>query len=999
MIISKISVSCNNPYQIQFYMKKPVILLLSAVLLTSIASYVIFRYEKPGTVINKENDKEEKSEEEKELQSGAARQLNGWFQAKGYPNPENISAKYQKAWKEYEEIKKKSQTHFATRLTSASNWTSLGYCSNGGTRIGGRVVCMAIDPNNTNNLWVGSASGGIWRSTNAGTTWTAVPTNLPVLGVSAIIVDPSNSNIIYAGTGEVYHTEVPVMGFNVWKTRGTYGIGVIKSTNGGTTWSQVMTKVPSDLFSIQSMAFQPGNSTTIYACATDGVYRSTNSGGAWSQIYSGINVRDIAINPSNTDQIVISVGNMTNATKGIFRTTNGNSATPTWTQITSGLPASFQGYIKMDNVGSGELIASIGISSSTANSNREIYRSTDFGSTWAVVGGTTSGSTTNHCSYQFWFAHTVAINPFDTDSLMFGGVNLYRYRRSTTVRVAESGPHADQHDIKFDPVRRGTVYVCNDGGVYKSTDGGNNFTAINDGLNATQFYASLGVSKTNANRMVGGLQDNGQVVYNGTNWVAPTGAGGDGTACAVHPTNDNIMLACRDARAIKRSTNGGSSFGELANSSWAFDGDSRTAFVAPIAFAPSNGNIVYQISDNIHRSTDAGASFSNNTLGATPPYPAATPNAYVEQQHKTGIALAVSHTNENKIYVSTSPFAQADNDVNTIFINGNPNVFKTTTPTTTPYTSIKGSLPDRFVMDFAISTNNDDSVYVVLGGFGTSHVYLTPDGGATWISRGAGLPDVPFNAIVIDPINEGYIYAGCDFGVYVSPDRGATWYDYNTGFYDATLIMDLQIDANNKLIAATHGKGVFRSDLYQHTVLPATLTDFNGTGHTDYNQLKWTVSQEQNLSRYELERSIDGSSFARVATVTAQNQSSETTYTHNDITTLFETYYRLKIIDIDGSFTYSSIVFIRKTAAKNEFSVLGNPFGSEIVLQYKLSRDQKISVQLLNAAGSLLRKEEYAATAGTGMYTIGGFQYLTPGMYLLRVESGNDRQTIKLMKK
>src|SRR5690606_35586740 len=148
--------------------------------------------------------------------------------------------------------------------------------------------------------------------------------------------------------------------------------------------------------------------------------------------------------------------------------------------------------------------------------------------------------------------------------------------------------------------------------------------------NATQFYASLGVSKTNANRMLGGLQDNGQVVYNGTNCVAPTGAGGDGTAFAIQPPNDNIMLACTDARAIKRSTNGGSSFSELANSSWAFDGDSRTAFVAPIAFAPSNGNIVYQISDNIHRSTDAGASFSNNTLGATPPYPAATPNAYVE---------------------------------------------------------------------------------------------------------------------------------------------------------------------------------------------------------------------------------------------------------------------------------------------------------------------------------------------------------------------------------
>jgi len=975
-------------------MKKPVFQLLAA---TAIIAIGLTLVQLKWTTAKETHSYQEKEEEEgDELQSGAAMQLRGWFQAKAYPNPENLSAKYQNAWEEYKEIKKKTQNQHATRLTSASNWTQLGYSQDGGTRIGGRIVCMAIDPNNTNNLWVGSASGGIWRSTNAGTSWAPVETGLPVLGVSAILVDPSNSNIIYAGTGEVYHTEVGVMGYNVWKTRGTYGIGVIKSTDGGTTWSQVMTKVSSDLFAIQSMAFQPGTSTTIYACATDGVYRSTNSGSTWSQIYTGINVRDIAINPSNTDQIVISVGNMTNSVKGIFRTTNGNNASPTWTQITTGLPASYQGSIKLDNVGSGELIASIGISSSTASTNREIYRSTNFGSTWTVVGGTAAGSTTNHCSYQFWFAHTVAINPFNTDSLMFGGVGLYRYRISTTVRVAESGPHADQHDIKFDPVRRGTVYVCNDGGVYKSTDGGNNFTAINNGLNATQFYASLGVSKTNANRMVGGLQDNGQVVFNGTNWIAPTGAGGDGTACAVHPSNDNIMIACRDARAIKRSTNGGSSFSELAGSSWAFAGDSRTAFVAPITFAPSDGNIVYQASDNIHRSTDAGATFSNNTLGAGAP--ATTPNAFIEQRHKTAIALAVSPTNSSKLYVSTSPFAQYDNDVNNIYVNGQPNILKTTTPTTTPYASIKGSLPDRFVMDFAISTNNDDSVYVVLGGFGTSHVYLTPDGGTTWLSRGAGLPDVPFNAIVIDPINEGYLYAGCDFGVYVSPDRGATWYDYNTGFYDATLVMDLQIDANNKLIAATHGKGVFRSDLYTHSILPATLTDFTGLGHAGYNQLKWTVTQEQNLSRYELERSTDGSAFVKVATISAQNQTIETNYTHNDNTALFESYYRLKIIDIDGSYTYSSVVFIRKTAGKNEFAVMGNPFTDQIILRYKLIQNQNIAAQLFNAAGALIRKETYNATSGTGVYTIKGFSHLTPGVYLLKIESGTDHQTIKLIK-
>jgi hypothetical protein len=933
-------------------------------------------------------EREEGEEEENEKQSGAARQLNSWFHAKAYPNPENLSEKYQKGWLQHLEIIRRTEAIYS-RTESQSNWAQLGYCTdNGGSRIGGRIVCMAIDPNNTNNLWVGSASGGIWKSTNAGSSWSSVTTNLPVLGVSSILVDPSNSNTIYAGTGEVYHTEVSVMGYNVWKTRGTYGIGIIKSTDGGSNWSQVMTKSSSDLFAIQSMAFLPGNSATIFACATDGLHRSTDNGASWTKIYTGINVRDIAINPSNTDQMVISVGNMTNTTKGIFRTTNGSNASPTWTQITSGLPASYQGHIKLDNSGSGVLAASIGVSSGSSN---EVYRSTDFGANWSVLG------TSNHCSYQFWFAHTVAVNPFATDSLMFGGVNLYRYRVSTAVRVQESGPHSDHHDIKFDPVYRGRVYVCNDGGVYKSTDGGNSFTAVNTGLNATQFYSSLGVSRQSANVMAGGLQDNGQVIFNGTNWVQPSWSGGDGTAAAIHPTNDDIILISRDARAIKRSSNGGTSGGELSSSYWGFVGDSRTAFAAPIVFAPSDGSIAYQASDNIHISTDAGASFSNNVLGGGAP--ASTPNAFIEQQHKTAIALAVSPTNSSKIYVSTSPYAQADNDVNTIYVNGQPNILKTTTPATTPYTSIKGSLPDRFVMDFAISRFNDDSVYVVLGGFGTSHVYLTPDGGTTWNSIGAGLPDVPFNAILIDPVNPRTIYAGSDFGVYVSPDRGATWYAYNTGFYDATMIYDLQVDANNKLIAATHGKGVFRSDLFTTGTLPVTLVSFSGTGHTGYNHLKWIAAQENNFSHYELERSSNGSSFQRITSIPGRNTQTETTYEYDDQTQLFECYYRLKMVDADGSYRYSSVIFIRKSAGVNFFQAIGNPFTDNIVLRYTLSSDKRIHVQLLNSAGALVKKQDYAVTAGQGSYTINHLGHLPAGTYILTIVYDDKKIPIKLLKK
>jgi len=411
--------------------------------------------------------------------------------------------------------------------------------------------------------------------------------------------------------------------------------------------------------------------------------------------------------------------------------------------------------------------------------------------------------------------------------------------------------------------------------------------------------------------------------------------------------------------------------------------------MAPVAISKSDGNYMYVASDNIHRSTNGGAAWTNTGTGST---------NYIEQQRKTAIALAVSPINRDKIYVSTSPIAQnTTNDY--LWVNGQSNVFRTTTPSTTPYPSIKGSLPDRFVMDFAISDNNDDSVYVVLGGFGTSHVYLTPNGGTTWISRGTGLPDVPFNAIVIDPVNEGVIYAACDFGVYVSPDRGLSWQDYNTGFWDATLVMDLQISADNKLVAATHGKGVFKGDLFDASTLPVRLIEFGGANAGPNNELHWTVANEQNLSRYELQRSSDGLNYQAVRTVASRNSQSETTYRYNDPVSSVnaEYYYRLKMIDIDGSYTYSAVVFIRKIL-KNDFSVLGNPFHDVIILKYSIEKAQQMSIGLYSTTGALLKKEHFNATAGTGIFTLYGLANHPAGTYLLKLDSQNEVKTFRVLK-
>ncbi|MGB3008272.1 MAG: hypothetical protein WBC06_17285, partial [Chitinophagaceae bacterium] len=631
-------------------------------------------------LIQADIDKKKISEKKlSKIETGVDKQLNLWFQARAYPDPNFLNEKYQRGWEQFQQFKNNVQNRL--EQTTSANWTSIGPS----TSIGGRILCVAVTPGNSNLLWAGSASGGIWKSVNAGSVWTPVVTNQPLLGVSSIIVHPTNANIIYAGTGEVYRTDTSNIGFSVWKARGTYGIGIIKSTDGGLTWSQVYTKNTPDMFGIQMLEFDPTNSNTVFACATDGLYRSTDSGGTWSKILSKTYVSDVAINPSDNNQIVVGVGNLVNADKGIYRTVNGNNSTPTWTKITSGLPSTFNGFIRLDNVGSTRLVASIG--RSNVSSQQELYLSTNFGSTWIAK------NTSHHTQYQYWFSHDVAINPSNLNQFVMGGVPLYRYTSSSTSNgngtrtLIGTNVHADIHDVEFDPNNNSIIYIASDGGIFKSINSGSSFTNSNNGLAATQFYASFVAHPTDPTKMIGGLQDNGVVRYNGSTWT--TVFSGDGGPCAISP-NGNTILASNDARGVRRSTTGITGTFSSVLSSWAFVADDRTAFMAPVAISASNPNYMYAATDNMHISTNGGSSWTNSSYS--------TATKYFDQYRKTGIALAVSPVNNNKIYVSTSPFAQnTTNDY--IWINGQPNILKSTTPSVVPYTSIKGTLPDRFVMD------------------------------------------------------------------------------------------------------------------------------------------------------------------------------------------------------------------------------------------------------------------------------------------------------------
>lgn len=927
---------------------------------------------------NKEN---EFTNEENERFSNADKQMESWFWTRAYPDPSNINEKFSGGWQQAKELESFTANlisgNAAAKGEQASrlgNWVSLGP----GKTIGGRTLSIAINPRNSNQVIIGTAGGGMWRSNDAGANWSRVVTGLPVEGVPAIIINPENPRIIYAGTGEVYRVDTTGTGYNVWKTRGTYGVGIIKSTDGGATWSQVFKKTQGQMFGVQELVFDPQNTDIIYACCTDGLYRTTNAGTTWQRIFNKTYTRQLVINPADRRQMIVSAGNLVNPDKGLYKTVD---AGQTWTKLSSpAFPVGFNGLISITNKGN-RVYAGFGTNGIT--SSNELVLSDDFGASWVLK------TNSNICYYQYWYCNDIAIDPSNIDRVITTGVNVNAYTSTSTTTSAGtrkaigSNVHSDVHDVIYDPNNPQTVYLATDGGMYKSINNGTSFTQINNGLGAVQIYASLGVSPTDPNNIIAGLQDNGVIKYDGNTWKSVVGS--DGGSSVFNVQNGNIALTNTQNRVIYRSTNAGNNFSTVLGG-WPGD---RTGFMAPLAISKSNSNFVYSATDMWHPSTDAGLTFANNNTSLT---------NYIDKQYKTAIAIGVSPVNSQKAYVSTSPFSQrSDNALN---VNPPPNVFKTLNAgsANATFVNVKNNLPDRFVLDFAFSPTNDDSVFITLGGFGSQHVYVTGNGGASWQPAGNGLPDIPFNAIVFDPANPQVLYAGCDVGVFVSNNRGQTWLDFNKGFWDATQVYDLQISADNKLLCATHGKGVFKTDLFSASSLPVQVSSLTAKNKNGYNELKWTASAENNLKMYEVERSADATSFTKVGTVKTNMQKQYMLNDDVNHAAAHTFYYRIKFVYKDGTHTYSQITSAERQGPSALYSIAGNPFSDKIIIQFQNTGNHTVSAMLYNAAGTLIKKPNAQTISGAYNLSLNNLSGLIKGIYYLNIVIDGRKYGEKVMK-
>ncbi len=679
---------------------------------------------------------------------------------------------------------------------------SLSWSSVGPDNIAGRIRSIAINPLNPNTIYCGSVSGGVWKSLDAGANW--FPTNdfAANLVISCLAINPADTNIIYAGTGEGF--------FNIDALRGA---GVLKSTDGGASWTLLTNfATPNPTFGyyyIHKIIIRSGSPNTLYAAMMGGIWRSLDAGASWAKLNTNtqVSVRctDLVADPSNPDVMYAAFGLF--STDGIYKTTNGGTS---WILINGSFPPRTEKYVRI----------SLAIAPSSpqtlyaciADSNyytHSIQKTTNGGTSWfAVAKPMDPVGGGSHLGGQGWYNNVIAVHPTEPYILFTGGINVFKSIDAGALWTMKTNwynaggyqtVHADQHAIAFDPSNPSIMYFGNDGGMFKSTNGGENYSGINNRLATTQMYS--GAVHPTAAVYLAGTQDNG-TIKTGTipNWSIVLG--GDGGVTAIDYNTPTTMYSEYVFLCFQKSINSGSNWtrsmtGIPTSGSSQSDGTSdRCLFIAPYVMDPSNPAILVAGTYRVFRTTNSAGSWTAISTDLTGDGDGA---GQVGSQNSAISAIAIAKTSSATIYVGTSGSGTVTSRV------------QVTTNTGSTWTNVTNvPLPDRYVTSFAIDPTNASRAFVGFSGYGTGHVFLTTNRGTSWTNASGNLPDIPVNALLIDPNNLTHIVAGTDLGVFMSTDNGVTWIQRNTGLANVSVV-DLDLDATLHVFAATHGRGMYKS--------------------------------------------------------------------------------------------------------------------------------------------------------------------------------------------
>lgn len=697
--------------------------------------------------------------------------------------------------------------------------SALKFRSIGPALTSGRIADIAVNPDNASEFYVGAAAGGVWKTTNAGTTFTPIFDGQGSYSIGALAIDPNNHSVIWVGTGE-----------NNNQRSVSYGDGLYKSNDSGASWKKVGLEKSEHIGMIK---IDPRNSDVVYVAATGplwssggdrGLYKTTDGGVTWTkslEISEHTGVNEVHFDPRNPDVLYATAHQRRRRQwtylgggpeSGIYKSTDAGAS---WNKINNGLPGGDKGRIGMaiSPVDSEVIYAVV----EAQRGKGGFYKSTNRGASWKKMSSTSSSGN--------YYQELVA-DPVDVDRVYL--LNTFTLVTNdggkTFSNLGEKSKHWDNHAMWINPNNNHHIRQGCDGGVYESFDQGENWKFFTN-LPVTQFYKVSVDNDLPFYNVMGGTQDNyslhgpSQTISAhgivSSDWIVTQG--GDGFESVPDPEDANIVYAQYQNGGLTR-------FDKQSGENVAIQPKPRKGekaynfnWDAPLMVSPHDHKTLLYAANKLFRSTDRGDSWEvisgeldqdidRNTLtlmGKTWPMNSVAKNASTSR-YGAGVSLDQSRLKAGLIYVGS------DDGQISITEDGGQSWRKVN--------SFSGVPANTYVYDLIASKHDINTVYAAFNnhksGDFTPYVYKSNDMGRTWVSISANLPEGAVYALEQDHVNANILFAGTEYGVYVSVDEGQHWKKFSAGLPTIN-VRDMAIqERENDLVLGTFGRGFYVLDNY-----------------------------------------------------------------------------------------------------------------------------------------------------------------------------------------
>ncbi len=637
--------------------------------------------------------------------------------------------------------------------------------------VSGRPTSIAFDPKNAQIFYLGTSGGGLWKTTDGGSTWVNLSDSWSSYAMGGVAVDYTDGNIIYACTGDLYDRP---------------GDGLYKSIDGGLNWTHLAT---TNLVGTQcnQVLIDPQVHSTIYITGPDGIRKSIDSGLTWKHIVSIGGTTHMVFDPTNGQNIYVGGGGV------IEKSTDGGT---TWSSdLASNIGSKSTATLGISKKDPSKIYASIG---SSNGGSIGVARSDDYGNTWTLVWGDQ-----NYMSQQAWYDNACAVSPSNANNVVVGGLDIWgstnggpSLNQLTQWTLSSSNgnfTHADIHVLAYSP--NGQLFALTDGGIFSSGSNGNSWSQSKNAMLSNMLFVG-GDAASDFSFIVGGAQDNGiNRAIDGVPVFKQT-HGGDGGRCFISQSDGTTVYSTYINASLQKSGDGGNSWNTGPN-----PGD-------PYNIIPSDSRLL-QESAPFYMTYDV--SESDGSVVAIASYY----NVYYSNDGVNSLyEINSSSLSPKALHVATA-------DPNVVYVGaGNGYVYVTQNAgDLTGVTWVKSTTKIGTVSGFFTDPNDASKVWASISGFGGKHFWVSTDFGKTWTAPATNLPDLDASTITRAP--NGDLFLGHTFGVMRSLDNGFTWESIRDGL-PLTQVTKLRVrgTTNQYLLATTYGRGMYRINIAD---LPRTI--------------------------------------------------------------------------------------------------------------------------------------------------------------------------------